>query len=82
MLRFGLAVGQMVVGFVSRTAAFTAKLLDMFVAIGAFTAKQVCFLGVDPQEGNMWDHRDVFEQFSFVHSIPFETGLLQLQKAF
>jgi len=67
MLRFGLAVCQTVVGFVSRTAAFTAKVLDMFVVIGAFAAKQVCFLGVDPQEGDMWDHRNVFVQFSFAH---------------
>jgi len=58
------------------------KLLDRFVAIGAFAAKQVCFLGVDPQGGDPWDHRNVFAQFSFVHQIPFKTGLLQLHKAF
>jgi len=67
MLRFGLAVGQMVVGFVSRTVAFTAKLLDMFVAIGVFTAKKVCFLDADPQIGDIWDHRNVFVQLYSVH---------------
>lgn len=46
MLRFGLTICRMVVAFVGRAVAFTAKMRNVFVSIEAFTPKKVSFLGV------------------------------------